>query len=81
MLSSLEVVTVLLIYFLGTSRAAVDDAPAKYHFSYVHSLEDIIGLSCTRSAILSLAYAVGMKHLHRCAPKVVWFRECVSSCQ
>mmetsp|Transcript_18106 Transcript_18106/g.38963 ORF Transcript_18106/g.38963 Transcript_18106/m.38963 type:complete len:770 (+) Transcript_18106:366-2675(+) len=66
MLCTMEVVAVLLIYFLGTSRSLViHEEPKQYHFSYTHSLEDIVGLSCTRSALLSIAYAAGVRHSHR----------------
>eukprot|EP00798_Chlamydomonas_sp_ICE-L_P000009 gene9-12818_t len=64
MLSTLEVSIVLLLYWLGNSHNL---APRllTHRFSYVHSLEDIVGLSCTRSAILSLAYAFGGQFMHR----------------
>ncbi|GLC59570.1 hypothetical protein PLESTB_001501500 [Pleodorina starrii] len=62
MLCSLEILTVLLIYFLATSRSLVIH---HHHFSFTRSLEDVVGLSCTRAAILSLAYAVGQRAVHR----------------
>lgn len=66
MLCSVEVVALLLIYFLGTTRSLViHEAPNKYHFSYYHSLEDIVVLACIRSALLSVAYGMGMRHMHR----------------
>lgn len=66
MLSTAEVVSVLLIYFLGTSRSLlIHQVPRHYRFSYTHSVEDIVGLSCTRAAILSLSYAVGHHLVHR----------------
>lgn len=62
-----EVLAVLLLYLLGTSRPLIiHEQPATYHFSYMHSLEDVVGLCCTRSALLSISYAVGMHHMHRC---------------
>ncbi|GLI60602.1 hypothetical protein VaNZ11_002775 [Volvox africanus] len=62
MLCAVEVITVLLIYFLATSRSLVIH---HHHFSFSRSLEDVVGLSCTRAAILSLAYAVGQRSVHR----------------
>ncbi|KAJ9523573.1 hypothetical protein QJQ45_007254 [Haematococcus lacustris] len=61
-----EVLAVLLIYLLATSRAIGTREPARqFHFSYMHSLEDVVGLSCVRATLLSLAYAAGMHHMHR----------------
>lgn len=63
----MEVVTVLLLYLVGTSNSLLlhPVPPRKYHFSYKHSLEDIAILSCTRAAILSIAYALGTRSGHR----------------
>ena len=64
----IEVVTVLAVYFLGTSRSLIiHQPPAKYHFSYMHSLEDVVGLAAVRSGLLSSAYAAGMHLMHRWA--------------
>jgi hypothetical protein len=32
---------------------------------YRRSLEDIVGLTVVRAAVLSVVYAVGMRHMHR----------------
>ena len=34
-------------------------------FSYRRNLEDIVGLAITRAALLSTAYAVGLRYVHR----------------
>lgn len=39
--------------------------PPRYHFSYRRSVEDVVGLSLARAAVLSCAYAIGMRHMHR----------------
>ncbi|KAG2448528.1 hypothetical protein HYH02_006419 [Chlamydomonas schloesseri] len=62
MLCAGEVLTVLLIYFLATSRSLVLH---QRHFSFTRSLEDVVGISCTRAAILSLSYAIGQRFVHR----------------
>ncbi|EFJ45044.1 hypothetical protein VOLCADRAFT_118552, partial [Volvox carteri f. nagariensis] len=62
MLCAVEVLIVLLIYFMATSRSLVIH---HHRFSFTRSLEDIVGLSCTRAAVLSLAYAVGQRSVHR----------------
>jgi hypothetical protein len=64
-LCALEVLTVLLIYFLCTSRSLViHESVAHYHFSYWHSLEDLVGLACGRAVLLAVVYAAGMQHMH-----------------
>ncbi|MEW5319945.1 MAG: hypothetical protein WDW38_011055 [Sanguina aurantia] len=66
MLSFIEVLTVLLVFFLAIARTAVSrQPPAPYHFLYKHSVVDIVGLACTRAALLSIAYAVGLRMGHR----------------
>jgi len=68
MLCTLEVVAVLCIYCLGTSRSLVLHPLTHshhYHFSYRHSLEDIVGISIARTILLSVTYAVGMRYMHR----------------
>ncbi len=73
MLCAMEVLTVLLIYFLATSRSLViHQVPRHYRFSFTHSLEDIVGICCTRAAILSLAYAIGQRSMHRSVPGGRW---------
>ncbi len=76
-----EILSVVLIYALACLPAQAhseqDSTPSVtpaappprhgYHFSYWHSMEDVVGLSCTRAALLSAAYALGMHHMHRCA--------------
>ena len=62
-LAIIELVAVNLIYFLGTARPLVDTH--RYRFSYMHSLEDILGLSIARTVLLSLAYAWGVYRVHR----------------
>ncbi|GFR39649.1 hypothetical protein Agub_g115 [Astrephomene gubernaculifera] len=62
MLSAMEVLAVLLIYFLATSRSLVIH---HHRFSFTRSLEDVVGITCTRAAILSLAYAIGQRSVHR----------------
>ncbi|PNH07831.1 hypothetical protein TSOC_005683, partial [Tetrabaena socialis] len=62
MLCGVEVLAVLLIYFLATSRSLVIH---HHHFSFTRSLEDIVGLSCARAGILSIAYAIGQRSVHR----------------
>jgi hypothetical protein len=64
MLCVIEVTAVLIIYLLCTSRSPLVNHELPRHFSYMHSLEDVVGLSCTRSALLSISYALGMKHMH-----------------
>lgn len=63
----MEVVLVLVLYLVGTSNSILlhPVAPYKYHFSYKRSLEDIAILSCTRAAILSIAYGLGTRAGHR----------------
>jgi hypothetical protein len=56
-LSTMEFVPVLLIYFLCTIKPLIiHQNPQQYHFSFSHSLEDVIVLSITRAVILSGAY-------------------------
>ena len=62
MLCAGEVSAVLLIYFLATSRSLVLH---QRHFSFTRSLEDVVGICCTRAAILSLSYAIGQRYVHR----------------
>ncbi len=52
MLCTVEVLVVLLVYFLATQRSSVIH---RHHFSFTRSLEDVVGVTCTRCAILSLA--------------------------
>ncbi len=60
---------ILLIYFLGTSRSlAVRDGVRVYHYSWFHSMEDVVGLTCGRAGVLSVAYALGMRQMHRWVP-------------
>lgn len=67
MLSFIEVLSVLLVFFLAVARTSVSrQPPAPYHFLYKHSVVDIVGLACTRAALLSIAYAVGLRMGHRC---------------
>ncbi|KAG2496113.1 hypothetical protein HYH03_005716 [Edaphochlamys debaryana] len=61
-LCAAEVTSVVLIYCLATNRSTVLH---KHHFSFTRSLEDIVGITCTRAGILSLAYAIGQRLLHR----------------
>ena len=69
MLCMLEVTSVLLLYCLGTSRSpllhGITTITRHYHFSYRHSIEDVVGLSCTRASILSVAYGLGAQSGHR----------------
>jgi hypothetical protein len=58
MLCTIEVVAVLLIYFLCTSKSlVVHEAASKFHYSFRHSLEDVMALSVLRAGVLSAMYA------------------------
>ncbi|GAX85063.1 hypothetical protein CEUSTIGMA_g12483.t1 [Chlamydomonas eustigma] len=60
-LSSIEIVAVLITYFIGTSRSLIIHQPTNsYHFNWMCSLEDIVGLVIARSVLLSLSYAWGV---------------------
>lgn len=65
-LATMEVLAVLLIYFLGTFKSVViHEPPSQYHFSYAHSLEDVVGISVARALLLSMAHGWGMHRVHR----------------
>ncbi len=68
MLCTVEVVAVLCIYCLGTSKSLLLHPPPEghhYHFSYRHSLEDVVAISIARALVLSFTYAMGMRYMHR----------------
>jgi hypothetical protein len=66
MLCILELTSVLLIYFLASpSSLVIHESPRLFHFSFFTSVEDVVGLACTRTALLSAAYAFGMQHMHK----------------
>ena len=66
-LSTIELVSVLLIYFLGTSKSLIiHESTSNYHFYWRCSLEDILGLAIARSLILSVTYAWGVHSVQRC---------------
>jgi hypothetical protein len=61
-LCALEVFAVLAIYFT-TSQALLVHGVRR--FSYKHSIDDVVGLCCTRAAILTFAYGMGSRSAHR----------------
>ena len=64
-LSTIELVAVLLIYFLGCSRSLVThESTSNYQFNWRCSLEDVLILAIARSLILSLTYAWGGHSTH-----------------
>ena len=66
MLSCIEALAVLLIYFLGTPRPQLVHTAKRLRFSYTHSLEDVVLLSTARALWLSLAYGLGSaRNFHR----------------
>ncbi len=65
-LSTIELVAVLLTYFLGISRSLLVHEPTNnYHFSWRCSPEDIVGLAIVRSILLSVTYAWGVHNQQR----------------
>jgi hypothetical protein len=66
MLSCIEALVVLLIYFLGMPRPQLAHTPQRLRFSFTHSLEDVVLLSTARALWLSLAYGLGSsRNFHR----------------
>ncbi|KXZ55263.1 hypothetical protein GPECTOR_3g400 [Gonium pectorale] len=58
-----EVLTVLLIYFLAFGSKSL--VMPHHRFSFTHSLDDVVGIVCARSTVLSMAYAIGQRALHK----------------
>lgn len=61
-LCCIELVAVMLLYVLGTSPMHLRHP----HFSFVHNVEDIVGLSVVRATILSISYGWGVHNVQRC---------------
>lgn len=67
MLSAIELLTELLLYFLGMPyHLALVEKPTQqlHHFTFRSSVDDILILCITRSVIISLTYAYGHSRYH-----------------
>jgi hypothetical protein len=80
MLAAIEVVSVLLLFYISPNDPPDEDEGRVWRFSLQHSVEDVVVLTCARSIIVSLVYAVGGHYMQRWvlaqSPQFMHLRHC-----